>query len=139
MSAVFESLFDYQVDAIAGARSAINTGKRAPLVVIPTGGGKTRVGVATVMSHLERSTVHRTVWLAHRIELVKQAANDLMREGLTDLRIESGDGSVGTVGARVTVGTVQTLLARGYDLSSLRVVFTGGEALPTAPRTSSKS
>lgn len=119
MSAVFESLFDYQVDAIAGARSAINTGKRAPLVVIPTGGGKTRVGVATVMSHLERSTVHRTVWLAHRIELVKQAANDLMREGLTDLRIESGDGSVGTVGARVTVGTVQTLLARGYDLSAI--------------------
>lgn len=64
----------YQRDAIAAIRDAHTRGIRRQLVVLPTGAGKT-----VVFSHLaaERVDAGRTLVIAHREELLRQAADKL--------------------------------------------------------------
>lgn len=69
----------YQTAAVNGVRAAYAAGKRAPLLVLPTGGGKT-----TIFSYVTSSAASkgRCVYLiAHRAELVKQIAMTLARFG----------------------------------------------------------
>lgn len=73
------ALRPYQNDAVNGVRRAYAAGKRAPLLVLPTGGGKT-----TIFSYVTNSATvkGRTVFLlCHRAELVKQIAATLARFG----------------------------------------------------------
>lgn len=73
------ALRDYQLAAVQDVRQAFVAGKRAPLLVLPTGGGKT-----TIFSHITVSAIAkaRTVYLlCHRAELVKQIAGTLARFG----------------------------------------------------------
>ena len=109
---------DYQSRAFGETLAHVRAGKRAPLLVLPTGGGKTRIGAEFVVRHNERSATHRTVWLAPRIELVKQAGERLLAEGVTGLRLELAGRSVGAPGARVVVSTIQTLIARDFPLDT---------------------
>ena len=96
----------YQSNAIAAVESAWSNGVRSVLLVAPTGAGKTHMGAMLAASR-------RTLWVAHRRELVIQAAERL--------RIMVGRENVGVVmpgypenpSARIQVGTAQTLLARG--------------------------
>lgn len=84
-------LRDYQTRVIADCRAAYRSGSRAPVVVMPTGSGKTRVGVEIVRSHLERVPSGQVLWIAHRTELLDQARARLELEGadLSRVRIES--------------------------------------------------
>lgn len=73
------ALRKYQTDAVNGVRQAYAAGRRAPLLVLPTGGGKT-----TIFSYVTASAAAkgRCVYLiAHRAELVKQIAMTLARFG----------------------------------------------------------
>lgn len=84
-------LRDYQAKAIADCRQAYRNDSRAPILVMPTGSGKTRVGVEIARSHLDRVLDGRVLWMAHRTELLDQARNRLEAEGAdTDrIRVES--------------------------------------------------
>ena len=96
----------YQVRAVSAVRQAWCR-VRSVCLVAPTGAGKTVLGEELI------SDVGTVLWVAHRRELVTQTAKRL--------RKRFGPGNVGVVmpgepampGARVQVGTVQTLLARG--------------------------
>ncbi len=105
----------YQDRAIAGVHEKWNGGARSVLLVSPTGSGKTHMGDLLVGAA-------RTLWVAHTRELVDQAA-----EKLRQTRGVSGVGVVmpgvhETPGAPVQVGTVQTLVARGYRLDQTELV-----------------
>lgn len=106
----------YQERAIAEARTAIVGGARRVLIVSPTGTGKTATGSLLAARHLARSPANRVLWLAHRQELVQQAAGALRGFGL----------DVGALGAnaaaRTQVCMLQTLLARGEVPESTLVV-----------------
>ena len=86
------------------------------LVVAPTGSGKTHIGVRLVEDR-------RTLWVTPRRELVSQTARHL--------RATFGDSTVGEImpgaysnrRARVQVGTVQSLLARGERPAAALVVL----------------
>lgn len=97
----------YQLEAINECRSKMAKGAKSVVIVSPTGSGKTCMGGYIARAHLERSEANRVVWLAHRNELLEQAAGTLRSFGL----------SVGVRGAspsaRVQVESVQTILARG--------------------------
>ena len=67
----------YQLDLVARARAAF-LGTRSVLAVLPTGGGKTQVGSMVVEGALAKRL--RVLWLAHRRELVDQAASRLPGE-----------------------------------------------------------
>jgi len=97
----------YQVQAIEAVEAAFARGVRRPLVVMPTGSGKT-----VVFSHLVSRRPGRSLILAHRDELIAQSA--------AKLQMVSGSLDIGIVearsdehGARVVVASVQTLARPG--------------------------
>lgn len=98
-------LRNYQHRALNHAREAYRKGARRILVVSPCGSGKTTIGAEAVRNAVERGL--HILWLAHRRELVKQAAARLEAFGLT----------VGHSGLResasVQVRTVQGILSKG--------------------------
>ena len=96
----------YQQRAIDAVRHRWEHGARCVCLVIPTGGGKTFTAARLCNGS-------RVLWIAHRRELIDQAAEAL--------RAEFDPRDVGIIApghdrhpaARVQVATVQTLLARG--------------------------
>lgn len=122
MSAV--SLRPYQLDAIQQARDRIAAGRRAPLLVAPTGAGKTLIMAAIVIAHLARDPANRVLVVAHRRELIGQMARALLRIGV-DIR-DIGEIIPGVTqrhSARVQVASTQTLRARGLMPPATLKVF----------------
>ncbi len=109
-------LRDYQERAVTDVRSAWSAGTRRVCLVAPTGGGKTRLGEELVADA-------PTLWIAHRRELLRQAAARLRsRFGRLDVGLIA-PGEDFDPGARIQVATVQTLLARTWRPRVDRVVF----------------
>jgi DNA repair protein RadD len=104
----------YQLDLVARARAAF-TNANAVLAVLPTGGGKTVVGSMVVSGALGRG--RRVLWLAHRRELIRQAASRLPGEiGV----VMAGDRERPL--APVQVASIDTLLERDvYPTAELLV------------------
>jgi DNA repair protein RadD len=106
------ALRPYQQDAVAGVRRSYRQGARRILVVCPTGGGKTRIGVEIARSALSRSSEGVVYWIAPRRELVRQAYAGLVRDGVPETQIGIlGSGYRFHRDARVQVATIQTLVA----------------------------
>lgn len=101
-------LRDYQVSDIASLRSLYGRGAKAPIYQLSTGGGKT-----VVFSHVIKGAVakgKRTLVLAHRRELIRQASNKI-----TDLGIPHGIIAAGQDrdhDALVIVASIQTVARR---------------------------
>lgn len=69
------TLRDYQAQLVEDARKAYASGKKAPLLVLPTGGGKT-----TIFAHITHRAADRgkcVFLICHRAELVKQISMTL--------------------------------------------------------------
>ena len=77
-------LLDFQSDGVDELLAAIADNLRA-MYTLPTGGGKTPLGVVTAERWLAR-TGARAVWLAHREELEDQAREALTRQRLNGSR-----------------------------------------------------
>jgi len=80
------SPFDYQYDAIArinayftsiSSKSNEEYNYKAGLVVIPTGGGKTAIATTWLLQDMVRQG-YKVLWLAHRHQLVEQAAKTII-------------------------------------------------------------
>jgi superfamily II DNA or RNA helicase len=96
-------------DAARGAVAREWARVRRTLLVLPTGTGKT-----IVFSALARDVVSRggrVLILAHREELIRQAADKLMRATGLACAIEKADEYAAGCLERVVVGSVQTLLS----------------------------
>lgn len=116
------SLRPYQVHAIEETRRAFRAGKRAIVIVIPTGGGKTRTAAEIIRSHIAKGG--RALFLAHRTELVAQAHEALEDVGLDVGVIAAASCASMNLAAPVQVASTQTLLAREHiELSPSLVVL----------------
>ncbi len=95
----------YQIKAVEAVQKEWKEGRRRTLLVIPTGGGKT-----IIFSELTRreSVKGRVLILAHRDELIRQAADKLYRSTGIFCGIEKGVESSGGM-FDVCVASVQTL------------------------------
>lgn len=102
----------YQRQAIDATRDALHD---RPVLVAPTGSGKTVMG-ATLVDELGL----RTLWLAHRRELIAQAAERLRSLGLQCGEIIAGKPMFPA--ARVQVASVQTAVRRELPPADLIVV-----------------
>lgn len=95
----------YQIEALDAIASAESRGVRCQMIVMATGLGKT-----TVFSNLisRRDQLGRTLVIAHRQELIQQAARRIAQ---TDPKLQVGivQGSTKQINARVVVGSVQTI------------------------------
>ena len=99
----------YQETALERARARFREGKRAVLLVAPTGAGKTVMIAAAARGHFERNG--QVVVLVHRVELVRQTLDKLWRSGLRDIGAVAAQGGFNP-SAKVVVASIQTLLAR---------------------------
>lgn len=75
------NLRPYQITAIQKIRDAYLDGYRSPLLVLPTGGGKTVIFSEITRSAAERGK--RVVILLHRVELVRQTSEKLSEFGVS--------------------------------------------------------
>lgn len=118
----------YQASALDGVRGSYRSGKRAPILVAPTGSGKTVMAAAIIEGATARG--RRVLFLAHRFELVAQAAMKLASYGIRH-RVVAPQASVRQImvqqfkalgrsfvdsTAPVWVGTVQTQSRRLGDV-----------------------
>jgi superfamily II DNA or RNA helicase len=104
----------YQAEAIDRVRASLALGSRRNLLVLCTGGGKTIT--AGTYAAARAASGRRVLWVAHRSELIDQAAGALRK-------LTGAPESVGVVCASsqedenphapVVVASVQTLAARG--------------------------
>jgi superfamily II DNA or RNA helicase len=99
------TLRPYQEEAIAAIERALERGIRRPLIVLPTGCGKTCVFASLIARRGGSALV-----LAHREELLRQAAQKI---AIADPTLALGVGFIAAerddVGAPVVVASVQTL------------------------------
>ena len=103
-------LRDYQEDAIHRVRAAVAAGKRRVCLVMPTGAGKTHTGAAICALAAVKGV--RSLWLAHRSELIDQAVESLGAHGIRAGAISAGARSAPNPHAMTQVASIQTLLAR---------------------------
>jgi DNA repair protein RadD len=103
-------LREYQIRAIADLRACYAAGKRAPCLVLPTGGGKTVIAASIVKGAIDRG--NRVLFLAHRSELLDQTLAKLSNAGLSDVRLIRAAVTRGSETAPVTVASIPTLTKR---------------------------
>lgn len=83
-------LRDYQTDAVNAAMTAMRGGG-STLLVMATGLGKTIVFAEIIRRYMAQGTGRRALVLAHRAELIHQAADKIRRVVGCDVEIEMGD------------------------------------------------
>jgi superfamily II DNA or RNA helicase len=113
-------LRDYQRDGIAKLYAAWDRGVRRPALVLPTGGGKTVMFGHIAAEFLDQQPHRRTLILAHRDELVNQAARKV-KSIAPHLPVGIVKAERNDTWARVVVASVQSLRS-GRRLAALRDV-----------------
>src|SRR4051812_23859708 len=98
------TLRPYQIDVVEKLRTSFRNGSQAPLLVLPTGAGKT-----VVFSFIVKGTVakrKRVLIVAHRRELIRQASRKL-----ADVGVEHGIIAPGFTQTRdaAQVASIQTI------------------------------
>lgn len=102
------TLWDWQDDMVERVRNSIRAGNRKILLVVPTGGGKTVIAAQIVKSAADK--LRRTMFLAHRRELIYQSADKLVKFGVDHGVFMSGEEPYGA--ADCQVASIDTLRAR---------------------------
>jgi DNA repair protein RadD len=97
----------YQQELVQKIRSAIASGKKAPLVVAPTGAGKTRIFCHIAAGAREKR--NRVLILTHRQEILQQTVKTLHSLGIPAGQIVSGKPQTSDM---IQVASVQTLVRR---------------------------
>lgn len=103
-----EPLRPQQVLTIRQLRGAIRGGARCPALVIPTGGGKTRVAVEITCAVVSRGI--RALFVAPRRNLVIQAWNVFNRHGIEAGMIMAGIEPM--IDRMVQVASIDTIISR---------------------------
>lgn len=98
----------YQEDCVGAVRLALQKGYRAPLLRLPTGGGKTVIACAIMKGAITRG--FRSLFLAHRDTLIKQCSRKLAENQVHHGIIMAG--ITPDHQAPVQVGSVQTMIRR---------------------------
>lgn len=97
----------YQAEAKQAILSAWDEGFRKTLLVLPTGCGKTVVFSSVAETQVKKE--HRVLIMAHRGELLDQAANKLKEASGLDCVLEKAESTSLGSSLPVTVGSVQSL------------------------------
>src|SRR3954447_8697834 len=108
------TLRPYQAEALEQLREAYRKGARAPLLTLPTGGGKTVVFSAILAGAAAKG--RRALVLAHRRELIRQASLKLLDAGVEHGFIAAG---FARGDAAIRVASVQTLVNRLDEIGDI--------------------
>jgi superfamily II DNA or RNA helicase len=112
------TLRDYQADAIQAIRASYRAGNRAPLLVSPTGSGKTVMFAFIAQQVAARG--NKAMILVHRQELVDQSSATLRAFGVPHGIIAAGRSPDPT--HQIQLGMIQTVARRSYQAPDLIVI-----------------
>jgi superfamily II DNA or RNA helicase len=128
-------LFEHQVDSIEALRQALREGYRRPILMSPTGSGKTVIALNIIRYALEkRSRRERkhpvaVYFVVPKIDLVGQTARLFKEEGILDVGMLGG-GYKQNLDAQVIVTTWQSLMRRKPLEKSDIVLIDEAHSLP---------
>lgn len=109
----------YQNKAIDETERKFEEGFKRPLIVAPTGAGKTTIGGEIVRRAVERG--ERVLWIAHRKELIDQAVERLRLFGLNPGVIMAGRKPAPQL--QVQVASIQTISRRENAAHRISLIF----------------
>jgi len=114
------SLRPYQEDLRARVSAAMKAGCKRPLIVLPTGGGKTRIATYITESSIARK--FSPIWfMVHRKELVRQTARAFADAGLAPGIVATGYPTEGSKPVQVVL--IDSLKNRAKYLEPPRVII----------------
>jgi superfamily II DNA or RNA helicase len=107
---VRRELRPYQHDAVDAVFASWGSGMRRPALVLPTGAGKTEIFCSITERWMnERANGRRALFIAHRTELIDQAAIRMRAVSGGALTVGIVKGHANQTQANVIVGSIQTL------------------------------
>lgn len=89
----------FQTDAVASLDADLRNGRRAGMVVLPTGGGKTRTALEWLFKRFI-SEGKRVLWVTHRLDLLDQVHEEIrglafLARGRDEISVSRYDGVAG--------------------------------------------
>ena len=110
----------YQVESIAQVRAAIATGKRRIMLTVPTGGGKTFTAASVIAGALSKGK--RSMFVAHRLELIDQTVRSFARLGITSVGVIRAGDKRRDSSQPIQVASIQTLARREQQDMDLVII-----------------
>lgn len=110
----------YQVDAMDALRESLKTGHRRPLLMAPTGAGKTKVAAEIIKSARQRGK--RVLFTIPALSLLDQTLKAFYHEGVRDIGIIQAQNAMTDWSLPVQIATVQTLQNRGLPECDIVIV-----------------
>lgn len=106
-------LYLHQVLGLEMLRDAMREGKTRPMLMLPTGSGKTVLAGAVIESAMARGKWKRLAFLVPRIDLVLQTQRAFWAEGIRDVGVMQGaDHPETNPDAPIQICSIQTLMRR---------------------------
>lgn len=113
-------LRDYQAAAIERLRAALASGLKHPMLMAPTGAGKTKIA-AEVIS-LARAKKKRIAFCVPALSLIDQTIELFASEGVRDIGVMQADHVMTDASQPVQVCSIQTLERRGWPECDIAVI-----------------
>lgn len=113
-------LYPHQDRALDLLRYSLGSGKRRPMLMLPTGAGKTVVAAAIIEGAQRKG--NRAVFCVPAIELVDQTVQRFWEEGITEVGVIQADHPMTNPSRPVQVASIQTLQRRDVPEAAIVIV-----------------
>ncbi len=110
----------YQIRAIAELKAEIRSGRRRVLLQLPTGAGKTLTAASILAGALAKGS--RSLFLAHRVELIDQTVTAFDRLGITRTAVIRSNDKRRDASQPIQIASVQTLVRRPVPQADIVIV-----------------
>jgi DNA repair protein RadD len=117
VAAKLPELRPYQQKGIDNARKLIVAGKKRIMLTGPTGSGK-----GTMLAAIIRTSTVPVLFVAHRMELIDQCVDDLIKQGISHVGVMRGADDRIDPTASVQVASIQTLIRRDKPKAGLVII-----------------
>ncbi len=114
------TLHAHQAEAITQLRQALASGSRRPMLMAPTGAGKTVLAAAIIDLALRKK--NRVIFTVPAITLVDQTAREFYEEGIRDIGVMQADHPMTNPSKPVQIASIQTLQRRAIPEADLVIV-----------------
>jgi DNA repair protein RadD len=116
-------LYPHQLLAIQRVRDSLRTGHRRPMLMAPTGFGKTLVGASIIYNALERDK--RVIFTVPRLNLIDQTLEKFWAEGIKDIGVIQGQHELTDWSKPIQLASIQTLMNRSIPNADFAMVDEG--------------